>query len=186
MKTAQKVIVVGALVSALATNATAQTNLQFTGVSATGEGAIRIAWASQSNHVYEIDEADTLLDTNTGNITWNRLYDNYPSQGTNTFWLDTGNYNLIPPIPHPKTIPMRFYRIVDQGPDNLISDEPMVSIVSPTNGACRVSKPVSRQLRHLSWIRPVPASVVALKDYESVPAILFIARSRPLATHSLS
>ena len=30
---------------------------------------------------------------------------------------------------------MRFYRIVDEGPDDLISDEPTVSIVSPTNGA---------------------------------------------------
>ena len=41
------------------------------------------------------------------------LYDSYPSQGTNTFWLDTGNYLKVPPILHPAKAPMRFYRIVD-------------------------------------------------------------------------
>jgi Family of unknown function (DUF6345)/FlgD Ig-like domain/Bacterial Ig domain len=112
-----------------------QTNLQFTSVSATVEGAIQLHWASQSNHVYEIDEADSLIDTNTGSTTWNDLYDDYPSQGTNTFWLDTGNYDVVPAIPHPKDSPMRFYRIVDKGPDGLVGDEPTVSIVSPTNGS---------------------------------------------------
>ena len=65
--------------------ANAQNHLQFTGISATDEGAICLTWASVSNEVYEIDEADALIDTNTGSITWNLLYDNYPSQGTNTF-----------------------------------------------------------------------------------------------------
>ncbi len=109
-----------------------QSALQFTGISATDEGAIRLTWISQPNEVYEIDEADALIDTNTGSITWNKLYGDYPSQGTNTFWLDTGNYNLVPPILHPKNVPMRFYRIVDEGADTT-SDEPTVSIVSPAN-----------------------------------------------------
>ncbi len=111
----------------------AQTNLQFTGISATDEGNIHLAWASVSNEVYEIDEADSLIATNTGTTTWNLLYENYPSQGTNTFWLDTGNYNLSPQILNPKDMPMRFYRIVDLGQDGLASDEPAVSIISPTN-----------------------------------------------------
>jgi len=95
---------------------------------------MHLAWASISNEVYQIDEADALIDTNTGSTTWNLLYDSYPSQGTNTFWLDTGNYNLSPQILNPKDMPMRFYRIVDLGQDGLASDEPTVAILSPTNG----------------------------------------------------
>jgi Family of unknown function (DUF6345)/Bacterial Ig domain len=111
-----------------------QTNLLFTGINATDEGAIQFHWVSQSNHVYEIDEADALIDTNTGSITWNKLYDDYPSQGTNTFIGDFGNYDLVPAIVHPKNSPMRFYRVVDEGLDDLTNDEPRISLVSPTNG----------------------------------------------------
>ena len=109
-----------------------QTNLQFTGVNATDESAIQLYWTSQSNHLYEIDEADALIDTNTGSTTWNLLYNNYPSQGTNTFIGDFGNYNLSPQILHPKNSPMRFYRVVDIGTDTT-SDEPSVVVTSPTN-----------------------------------------------------
>jgi hypothetical protein len=112
-----------------------QNSLQFTGISVTDEGAMQLHWASQSNEVYEIDEADSLIDTNTGTITWNKLYDDYPSQGTNTFIGDFGNYNLNPQILHPKNTATRFYRIVDLGPDELISDEPTVTITSVANGA---------------------------------------------------
>ncbi|HVU06954.1 MAG TPA: DUF6345 domain-containing protein [Verrucomicrobiae bacterium] len=112
-----------------------QTNLQFTAVKATDEGAIQLYWSSQSNHLYEIDEADSLNpDTNTGTITWHQLYDQLPSQGTNTFYGDFGNYLVMPNILHPKNVPMRFYRIVDLGADDLTNDEPTISIVSPTNG----------------------------------------------------
>jgi len=113
--------------------ASAHNALQFTRVSQTDEQAIVLSWASISNEVYEIDEADALVDTNTGSTTWNKLYDDYPSQGTNTFWLDTGNYNFSPHILRPKDMPMRFYRIVDLGPDTT-SDEPSVSLTSPTSG----------------------------------------------------
>ncbi len=125
--------IIAALAVSLASVATAQNTLQFIGVNVTDEQAIRLTWNSVSNEVYEIDEADALIDTNTGSITWNMLYNDYPSQGTNTFWLDTGNYNLVPQILHPKDMPMRFYRIVDEGADT-ISDEPNVSVTSPTNG----------------------------------------------------
>src|SRR5665213_313289 len=135
MKTTQKKIMAGALVLALSTNVFAQTNLHFTSINRTDEGAMQLHWESKSNHVYEIDEADSLNDTNTGSITWNKLYDDYPSQGTNTFWLDTGNYSVMPVIPHPRKSPMRFYRIMDKGADDLGSDGPTVSIVSPTSGA---------------------------------------------------
>jgi Family of unknown function (DUF6345)/FlgD Ig-like domain/Bacterial Ig domain len=121
---------------ALATTiALGQSNtLQFTATRATDEGAIHLEWASQSNHVYQIQCTDTLIDTNTGTTPWQVLYDNYPSHGTNTFWLDTGNYFKSPAIVHPRKSPMRFYRVVDKGPDDLVGDEPTVSIVSPTNG----------------------------------------------------
>jgi hypothetical protein len=126
-------IAVTAMLIAGPTSLFGQTNLQFTGINVTDEGAMHISWSSLSNEVYEINEADALIDTNTGSITWNKLYENYPSQGTNTFWLDTGNYNLSPQILHPKNTPMRFYRVLDVGPDST-SDEPTVSITSPSGG----------------------------------------------------
>jgi hypothetical protein len=109
-------------------------NLNFNHISATAEGAMRLSWNSTSNQVYEIDEADALATNADGSTTWKMLYDDYPSQGTNTFWLDTGNYNLVPLILHPKYMPMRFYRIMYEGTDTT-SDEPVASISSPTNGA---------------------------------------------------
>ena len=98
-----KLLAVVILVASLSTSA--QTNLQFTAVKATSEGAMQLYWQSEPHHLYEIDEADALVDTNTGSITWNKLYDNYPSHGTNTFIGDFGNYNLAPQIPHPKNSP---------------------------------------------------------------------------------
>ncbi len=136
MKTNGKVIIGEfALLFALAVHSFGQNALQFTGVSVTDEGAIHLAWASLSHHVYQIQCADQLAGNDDGSTAWQVLYDYYPSQGTNTFWLDTGNYFEVPPILHPKKMPMRFYQIVDKGPDDLVSDEPTVSILSPAGGA---------------------------------------------------
>jgi len=110
-----------------------QSALKFTTANATDEGNILLTWSSVSNEIYQIQEANALINTNGGPPTWNLLYDGYPSQGTNTLWLDTGNYNLVPQILNPKNMPMRFYRIVDEGPDSLASDEPVVSINSPAS-----------------------------------------------------
>lgn len=110
-----------------------QNTPQFTGISATDEGAIRLSWTSTNHEVYQIQCAGALATNADGSTAWQILYDNYPSQGTNTFWLDTGDYLLhVPPIVHPKYSPMRFYRIVDKEADT-ITDE-TVSIVSPANG----------------------------------------------------
>jgi len=133
VKTIQGIIMAGVLVLALTTNGFAQTNLHFIGVSQTDEQAIRLTWASTNHEVYQIQCAGALATNADGSTAWQILYDDYPSQGTNTFWLDTGNYNLAPQIPHPKNMPMRFYWILDKGADTL-SDEPSVSITSPTNG----------------------------------------------------
>jgi len=135
MKTSKTVgrLVVGCMLAlCLASNLQAQTNLQFTGVSVTDEKATRLAWTSQPGGIYEVDEADSLIDTNTGATTWNVLYEDYPSQGTNTFWLDTGNYLADTTIPHPSQSPMRFYRVVLTG-TNTTPIIPTVSIISPTN-----------------------------------------------------
>lgn len=82
--------------------------------------------------MYQIQYASALATNSDGSTAWQVLYDNYPSQGTNTFWLDTGNYNLSPQILHPKYMPMRFYRILDEGSDST-TDEPTVAINTPTN-----------------------------------------------------
>jgi Family of unknown function (DUF6345) len=109
-----------------------QVSPDFNQVTANVEGAIRLSWNSTAGEVYQIQYADSLVDTNIDAINWQILYDNYPSQGTTTFWLDTGNYTKVPSILHPKNMPMRFYRIMDVGSDTT-SDEPSISISSPTN-----------------------------------------------------
>ncbi len=110
-----------------------QNTLKFTSVNATPEKAIQLHWASNTNEVYEIDETDALNTNADGTTAWNMLYNDYPSQGTNTFWLDTGDYNSVPGIPHPKYEPMRFYRVVMTG-TNTGGDNPTITIISPTNG----------------------------------------------------
>ncbi len=45
-----------------------------------------------------------------------------------------GNYNLAPQVVSPKNSPMRFYRILDEGQDSLIGDEPTVMVDVLTNG----------------------------------------------------
>ena len=55
----------GATIAAFITLATlANAQLQFTGTSATEEGAIRLAWQSESNTVYRVEYADQLNDPN--------------------------------------------------------------------------------------------------------------------------
>jgi hypothetical protein len=106
---------------------------QLTGVVQTDEQAIRLTWASTTNKLYQIQCADALIGNADGSTAWQTLYTQYPSQGTNTYWLDTGNYMQLPAMLHPKLMPMRFYRIVDTGADTA-SNEPQVSITAPTNG----------------------------------------------------
>ncbi len=109
-----------------------QTDLQLTGIVQTDEAAIQLTWSSTNSELYQIQYANELATNSDGSTAWQVLYDNYPSQGTNTFWLDTGNYNLAPQVVHPKYMPMRFYRILDEGPDSL-TDEPTVTIDALTN-----------------------------------------------------
>jgi hypothetical protein len=115
-----------------ATSIFGQTNLNFNGISATVEGAIQLSWNSTPNEIYEIDEADALATNADGSTAWNQLYTAYPSQGTNTIWLDTGNYSIVPPILHPKYMPARFYRILYTGTNTAPS--PSVAVVSPSSG----------------------------------------------------
>src|SRR6266705_3785534 len=109
-----------------------QTNLQFKSVVQTPEKTIQLTWTSTNGELYQVQYANALATNDDGSTAWQVLYDNYPSQGTNTFWLDTGNYNLAPQVVRPKDMPMRFYRILDKGADSL-SDIPTVAIDVLTN-----------------------------------------------------
>jgi hypothetical protein len=133
MKTTKFGIFVITLYFLVSRSALGQNTIQFNAVNATEEGAIRLSWVSNSNEVYQIQCADTLIDTNTGLTPWRVLYDQYPSQGTNTFWLDTGNYDADTIIPHPKYSPMRFYRILSEGTND--GEIPSVVVTAPTNGS---------------------------------------------------
>ena len=123
-------------ITALAASLTCVVNAQWqlTASYPTDEGAIHLAWSSQPHELYQIQYADQLNTNWDGTTYWQVLYDNYPSHGTNTFWLDTGNYNLAPQVLHPRKLAGRFYRIMDLGPDTT-SDEPWLSITNPTGGS---------------------------------------------------
>ena len=157
-------LIIAALTASLTGVANAQ--LQFIASYATDEGAIHLAWASQAQELYQIQYANALNTNWDGATDWEVLYDNYPSQGTTTFWLDTGNYNLVPQVLHPRNMATRFYRIVDLGPDTT-SNEPWLSITNLTNGAV-----VSGQLAvtvMATTIQPVLSVVKLYVDGQEMP-----------------
>lgn len=106
---------------------------QFTSVAQTPEHSIQLTWTSTNSELYQVQFANALATNDDGSTEWQTLYDQYPSQGSNTFWLDTGNYDLSPQVVRPQNSTMRFYRIVDEGPDTM-SDVPSVSVDVLTNG----------------------------------------------------
>jgi hypothetical protein len=106
----------------------ASTNFQVVAVTQTVEKSVTLRWNSETNALYRIDYAPS-LSTSTA---WQALYNNYPSQGTNTFWTDGGNWVAVPPVDHPSNVLQRFYRIAKTGTN---ISPPQVTVISPTNGA---------------------------------------------------
>ncbi len=94
------------------------------------ERAPILSWQSESSAVYSIEFAGTVVNTNTQ---WRLLYSDYPSHGTNTFWMDSGNDAVEPEIPHPKRVGTRFYRIAKTGTNTAVV--PFVQITSPTSNS---------------------------------------------------
>src|SRR3989442_1287340 len=72
--------------------------IQFTSVTANVEGSIQLKWTSESNALYRIEYATELSDS----MQWTSMYSNYPSQGTNTLWMDAGVYYQPTRIEHPR------------------------------------------------------------------------------------
>lgn len=99
--------------------------LQFTKIIATDESAIQLQWFSESNAVYRVEYASQL----SNEILWETLVDGFPSQGTNTMFLDTGKYWTEPAVAHPKDDVQRFYRVVKIGVNSL--PPPTVTITNP-------------------------------------------------------
>jgi hypothetical protein len=135
MKAFSQGILTAAIISFGATFVNGQSGGPFaiTAVSATVEGAIKLSWQSETNTVYEIQYADPLVDASLGGTLFLPLYTDYPTHGTNTFWLDTGNNNLTPPVLHPSKSQARFYRVVNIGTNT--APAPTVAITAPTNNA---------------------------------------------------
>jgi hypothetical protein len=115
------------------TNVYGQTDLNFTGISATPDGAVQLTWNSVSNEYYEIDEADALGTNSDGSTAWHQLYTEYPAQGTNTMWQDDGNYGVVPAIVHPRFAGQRYYRIVYSGTNTAAN--PTVAVTNPASGS---------------------------------------------------
>lgn len=57
----------------------------------------------------------------------------FPSQGTNTVFLDTGKYWTEPALPYPKDDLMRYYRVVQVDTNTLVP--PIVTIMNLSGGA---------------------------------------------------
>jgi len=107
----------------------AQTNtLKFTATKATDERAIQLRWQSKTNAVYRLEYTTQLSDS----IAWDTLVDFFPSQGTNTVFLDTGKYWTEPALPHPKDDTQRYYRIVQIDTNSLAP--PIVTVTNLTSG----------------------------------------------------
>ena len=107
----------------------AQTNtLKFTATKATDERAVQLRWESKTNAVYRLEYTPQL----SGSIVWGTLVDYFPSQGTNTVFLDTGKYWTEPALPHPKDDLQRFYRVVQIDTNTLVP--PIVTITNLAAG----------------------------------------------------
>ena len=110
---------------AAALQSQAQTNaLKFTATRATDERAVQLRWQSKTNGVYRLEYTPQL----SGSIVWDTLVDSFPSQGTNTVFLDTGKYWTEPALPHPKDDAARFYRVIQVGTNTLKA--PIVTITN--------------------------------------------------------
>lgn len=127
-----KTIVRGLLFCVLISSAApvfGQTAFNITSVKATVEHAIQLNWQSQSNLVYRVEFAEGL----SNGPAFDTLADYFPSQGTNTVFLDTGKYWTDPPLPHPKDDSMRFYRVAIIDTNTLVP--PVVTITNLGSGA---------------------------------------------------
>lgn len=105
-------------------------SLQIISAKVGDDRAISIKWESESDAVYRIDYASELVNSNT---LWQLLYEDYPSHGTNSFWMDNGDYAQEPPIKRPKDGPKRFYRIAKTGTNTAAA--PFVSVTYPASNA---------------------------------------------------
>lgn len=101
---------------------------QVVGITQAVEKSVTVRWNSETNAMYRIEHAN-VLSTNTQ---WSVLYENYPSQGTSTFWADTGDYLAIPEVLHPSRVSTRFCRVVKTGTNSIAP--PQVFVTWPTNG----------------------------------------------------
>ena len=72
-------------------------------------------WQSQPNAIYQVQYVSDLSGLVDNGVGWQTLVNNYPSQGTNTLWLDTGDCLQTPPVNHPKFDEARFYQVVCLG-----------------------------------------------------------------------
>ena len=125
----QRIIGAVALFILSALQGQAQTNtLKFTATKATDERAIQLRWQSNTNAVYRLEYTPQL----SGSIVWGTLVDYFPSQGTNTVFLDTGKYWTEPALPHPKDDLQRFYRVVQIDTNTLVP--PIVTITNLVAG----------------------------------------------------
>ena len=128
----KKLIVLLGLCAACAAFGQTTNPPSFLGTGFDTAGAIGLQWASQSNLVYRLEYADTLVNSNTQ---WKTLYEDYPSHGTNTIWKDAGTDSTGIPISHPNDGERRFYRIAVTGTnlaiEQTIATSGEVELVSP-------------------------------------------------------
>src|SRR5205814_8629256 len=111
-QTMKKIILLLGVLSAYGAGAQTTNPPVFLNGRSDSAGAVQLTWESQSNLIYRIDYASTLVNSNTQ---WHTLYEDYPSQGTNTIWKDAGVDTGFNPVPHPSEGEKRFYRVALTG-----------------------------------------------------------------------
>lgn len=109
-----------------------QTNLLVTVVN-TADSTKIVSWNSTPGATYTLESTETLDPPGLAQARWVTREVEYPSQGTNTVWMDVGDPTWIPRLHHPRLGLSRFYRVIQTGTNALAS--PSVSVSLYTNNA---------------------------------------------------
>lgn len=108
----------------------AQTNFALRIHSETDQAKV-VSWDSAPGILYTVESAEDLGPASLQELKWVTREVEYPSQGTNTIWMDVGDPTWIPRLHHPRLNFKRFYRVVETGTNSLVA--PTVNVTLFTN-----------------------------------------------------
>lgn len=106
---------------------TTKADVEVEAVQVTPDSSVQVRWKGQTGLVYRVEYTPQL----SSSTIWKPITEELPSQGTNSLWLDAGEFWRG--VDHPRGQTNRFYRIV--ATDSNAISPPTVTITSPTNAS---------------------------------------------------